>query len=191
MNHFKLIRAGVDVAPLLAEIDALPDAWSLSTGRQDKVTVQREAEAIPIRGLRKSKIGERKRRDVHESRYTTTSRRFPVLRAFLEAFAAEHDGELGRAKLVRLRPGHRVYPHIDRGEYYKVRDRYHLILHSPAGSPLVAGDEATRMREGELWWFDNKQMHEACNDGDADRIHFIFDLLPRTRVWALARDRAA
>ena len=35
------------------------------------------------------------------------------------------------------------------------------------------------MGEGELWWFDNKQEHEAINDGDEDRIHMIFDLLPR------------
>ena len=51
------------------------------------------------------------------------SRKFPVIRAFLEAFAAEQDAELGRAKIVRLKPGHTVYPHIDRGEYYRVRDR--------------------------------------------------------------------
>ena len=41
------------------------------------------------------------------------------------------------------------------------------------------------MQEGELWWFDNDQMHEAFNDGDEDRIHIIFDLLPadmRTRA---------
>ena len=34
------------------------------------------------------------------------------------------------------------------------------------------------MAEGELWWFDNDQMHEAFNDGGEDRIHIIFDLLP-------------
>ena len=43
---------------------------------------------------------------------------------------------------------------------------------------MKAGDEEIRMREGELWWFDNDQMHEAVNDGDEDRIHIIFDLLP-------------
>jgi aspartyl/asparaginyl beta-hydroxylase (cupin superfamily) len=34
------------------------------------------------------------------------------------------------------------------------------------------------MREGELWWFDNKQEHEARNDSEYDRIHLIFDLEP-------------
>ena len=181
MKYFRLFKANVDVRPFLSEIADTSSAWDLSTGRQDKIAVQREAESIPLRGLVKSKIGDRKRRDVHESRYTTISQRFPIARAFLEGFAAEQDAELGRGKIVRLKPGHRVYPHIDRGEYYRVRDRYHLILQSALGSYMKSGNEEVRMRVGELWWFDNNEMHEARNDGGADRIHLIFDMLPRSR----------
>ncbi|MFN2328570.1 MAG: aspartyl/asparaginyl beta-hydroxylase domain-containing protein [Chromatocurvus sp.] len=43
---------------------------------------------------------------------------------------------------------------------------------------MRAGDEEVRMQEGELWWFDNRQIHEAYNDGDENRVHLIFDLLP-------------
>ena len=181
MKYFRRVESGLDPQPLLDEIAGVEGAWSLNTGRQDKVKSQREAEAIPIRGLVKSKIHGRERRDVHESRFTTISQRFPLVRAFIENFAARQDAEMGRGKIVRLKPGHRVYPHIDRGEYYQHRDRYHLILRSPQGSYLKSGDEEIRMREGELWWFDNKQMHEAMNDGTDHRIHVIFDLLPHTR----------
>ena len=176
--------------PFLDEIASIPYAWHLSTGRQDKIAVQREAQAIPLRGLVKSKTNGRARRDVHESRFTTSSRAFVVARTFLESFAAEQQAEMGRAKIVRLMPGRRVYPHIDRGEYYRLRDRYHLILRSPTGSYLKSGDEEVRMREGELWWFDNDQMHEAYNDGDSDRIHLIFDLLPLSRYAEAYGDAA-
>ena len=47
------------------------------------------------------------------------------------------------------------------------------------------------MGAGELWWFDNDQPHEAFNDGDEDRIHMIFDLLPKARVAEAFPDRAA
>lgn len=181
MQYFKRIREGVDPAPFLAEIAALDDAWAQVTGRQDKIAVQREALAIPLRGLRKSMILGRKRSDVHESRWTNASAAFPHARAFLERVAAELDCDLSRAKIVCLPAGKRVYPHIDRGEYYRLRGRYHLVLRSSAGSWLKAADEEVRMREGELWWFDNDQMHEAFNDGDEDRIHMIFDLLPASR----------
>ena len=115
MKHFRLMKSDVDTMPLLEEIASVPDAWNLNTGRQDKIKVQREAQAIGIRGLVKSKIDGRARRDVHESRWTTISKQFPRFRAYLEAFAKEQDAELSRGKIVRLMPGRRVYPHIDRG----------------------------------------------------------------------------
>ena len=191
MQYFRLIKSNLDVQPYLDEIASVPNAWEMNTSRQDKVAVQREAQAIPLRGIVKSKIGGRERRDVHESRYTTASQNFMRVRAFLETFAYEEDAELGRAKLVCLKPGHRVHPHIDRGEYYRVRDRYHLILRSSLGSYMKAGDEEMRMREGELWWFDNNAIHEAANDGDADRIHLIFDMLPRSRFAEVYGKEAA
>lgn len=177
VRYFRLLRAGIDPAPLLTEIAAVDAAFDENRGRQQKIAVQREAKAIPLRGLRASAIAGRQRRDVHESRWTTGSQRFPLARAFLEETARTLGGELSRAKLVCLPPGNRVYPHIDRGEYYRARDRFHLVLRS-SGSWMRAGEEEVRMRAGELWWFDNDQEHEACNDGDTDRIHLIFDLLP-------------
>ncbi len=192
MKHFKRIRADVPTEPFLREIAGIDDAWANATGRQDKIAVQREALAIPLRGLRKSMILGRKRRDVHESRWTSGSVNFPIARAFLEDVSRELDADLSRAKIVCLPAGRRVYPHIDRGEYYRLRGRYHLVLKSSAGSWMKAGDEEVRMQAGELWWFDNDEMHEAFNDGTEDRIHMIFDLLPaemRARA-AASTDRA-
>lgn len=185
MKYFKLFQSGIEPGPLLSEIAANENAFDQNRGRQEKIAVQREAKAIPLRGLRASAIGGRKRSDVHESRWTTGSQQYPIARAFLEQVAQQQGGALSRAKLVCLPPGHRVYPHIDRGEYYRLRDRYHLVLKS-AGSWMRAGDEEVRMRTGELWWFDNDQMHEACNDGDTDRIHLIFDLLPHGRAGEIS-----
>lgn len=186
MNHFKRILSDVPTEPLLREIASVNEAWAQATGRQDKIAVQREALAVPLRGLRKSMIYGRKRRDVHESRWTTASKDFPLARAFITDVAFRLGADLSRAKIVCLPAGKRVYPHIDRGEYYRFRGRYHMVLKSSAGSWMKAGDEDVRMGEGELWWFDNDAIHEAHNDGDEDRIHIIFDLLP-----ASMRDKAA
>ncbi len=191
MQYFKLVKADVDPRPFLDEIASVDDAWAAVTGRQDKIAVQREALAIPLRGLRKSAVGDKKRSDVHESRWTTASKDYPVARGFIQQLAGELDSLLSRAKIVCLPAGRRVYPHIDRGEYYRLRNRYHLVLKSTDGSWLKAADEEVRMREGELWWFDNDQLHEAHNDGDQDRIHMIFDLLPSSRVAEAFPNRSA
>lgn len=176
MKYFRLERDNVDIEPILAELAQCPEAWTEQRGRQN-IKVQREAMAIPIRGLRKSKIQGRKRRDVHESRYTTLSKRFPAVIQFIVQTAEQKKAKIARAKIVNLPPGRQVYPHVDRGDYYAVRDRYHLILDS-AGSYMRAGSEEVRMKTGELWWFDNKAEHEALNDSDQDRVHLIFDLEP-------------
>ena len=178
MEHFCLIRAGVDLEPLRLELANHSGAWDAQQGRQLTSPAQRHTNAIPLRGLRRSCIRGRRRRDVHESRWTSLSAQFPATKAFIESCATEQQGKPGRARFARLPPGKTVLPHMDRGEYYRYRDRYHLVIRSAQGSLLNAGDESVRMQEGELWWFDNKAIHDACNDSDSDRIHLIFDLLP-------------
>ena len=190
MQYFRRLKHGCDPAPLMTELEGLGAVWAEQTGRQSAVAVRKEALAVPLRGLVKSAQAGRPRRDVHESRWTSGSYRLPLFQEFLKQVAAEEDGVLGRAKIVCLPAGRQVFPHSDRGEYYKVRNRYHFVLKSTHGSSLRAGDEEVRMQEGELWWFDNKQEHEARNDGQADRIHLIFDLLPRhleTQVMRASR----
>ena len=190
MRYFKCLQTGIDPKPFLSEIDAVDSIWYEQTGRQKSASVQREALAIPVRGMRKSAQGDRLRRDVHESRWTTGSFRMPAARRFLQSVAEAEGGSLGRAKIVSLPPGNRVYPHIDRGDYYKVRNRYHLVLQSE-GSWMRAGDEEVRMKTGELWWFDNKAEHEAMNDGAEPRIHIIFDLLPEKATLVTPEDNAS
>ena len=190
MQYFRRLKHGCDPAPLMTELVGLGAVWAEHTGRQSAVAVRKEALAVPLRGLVKSAQAGRPRRDVHESRWTSGSYRLPLFQEFLKQVAAEEDGVLGRAKIVCLPAGRQVFPHSDRGEYYKVRNRYHFVLKSTHGSSLRAGDEEVRMQEGELWWFDNKAVHEARNDGQEDRIHLIFDLLPRhleTQVMRASR----
>ena len=179
MKHFKLHRKSVDIEPILSEIRAHPTAWTEQTGRQSGIDVQGETNSIPLRGLRRSKIMGRRRRDVHETRYTSLAGRFPRTMALIEGFAEELSGELGRAKLARLPSGGRVLPHVDRGEYYACRDRYHLVVDSLGGSVLQAGDEEVSMHPTELWWFDNKAIHSARNESPHPRTHLVFDLKPK------------
>ena len=115
--------------------------------------------------------------DVHESRWTSHAPRLRITTNFLKALAQERNVDLGRARLLRLPPGHRIHPHIDQGDYHLFRDRYHLILQAPAGLWLQCGDEQVEMREGELWWFNNKAPHEVHNNNAIDCVLLAFDAL--------------
>ncbi len=176
LKNFRRLKSDFDVLPIATELASQPEAWFQQTGRQN-VRVQAEALAVPLRGLRKSKIAGRKRCDVHESRYTTLSQSFPAAREFIESVAREIGCALGRAKIVNLPAGRKVLAHVDRGDYYACRDRYHLVIESE-GCRMRSGEEEVVMHPGELWWFDNKMEHEAWNDTSSRRIHLIFDLEP-------------
>lgn len=177
--RFTRIATGIDVAPLLSELAVAPEAWLADTSRQRKVRCQRDTQNIFLRVAKKPlPPGARNANDVHESRAARSAGRFPRALAFCEGIAALQEGELGRATLVALQPRGWVRPHVDAGAYYRIRDRFHLVLRSREGSPLTAGGETVVMREGELWVFDNKAEHDARNPTAEPRIHLIFDVLP-------------
>ena len=178
-SRFTRIAEGIDVTPFLAELAAEPEMWLADTSRQRKVRCQRDTRNIFLRVAKKPlPPGARNANDVQVSRTTRTASKFPRALAFCERIADRHGGELGRATLVALEPHGWVRPHVDAGAYYRVRDRFHLVLKSPDGSPLTSGGETVLMREGELWVFDNKSEHEARNPSAEPRVHLIFDVLP-------------
>ena len=178
-SRFTRVAEGVDVAPFLSELDAAPQMWLVNTSRQRKVRCQRDTQNIFLRVARKPlPPGARNANDVHGSRTAASAAQFPRALKFCEEIAALQNGELGRATLVALQPRGWVRPHIDEGAYYRVRDRFHLVLRSPEGSPLTAGGETVVMHEGELWTFDNKAEHDARNPTAEPRVHLIFDVLP-------------
>src|ERR1700691_37500 len=127
MRFFRLIRSGIDVAALLAEVQGQDTAWQVNTSRQDKIRVQSETNTIFIRSaVRRTDLNSN---DNQESAFTDTSGLFPKAVAFMTGFAREMNAELSRATIVRLKPKSRVYRHVDSGSYYFIRDRYHLVLY--------------------------------------------------------------
>jgi outer membrane protein assembly factor BamB/orotate phosphoribosyltransferase len=176
MKYFKLIRSGIDVAPLLEEVTAQEQAWLIDTGRQDRIRVQRDTNTIFLSAA--ARRPDLNINENQETRFTSVSKLFPRALAFMTEFAQEMNCCLSRATIVRLKPNSQVFRHIDEGSYYFLRDRFHLVVQSSTGSVLMSGGETVRMKEGELWWFDNKQFHESYNESGDWRIHYIFDLLP-------------
>lgn len=176
MKNFVKIKS-IDVFPYLDELMDCGLAWS---EKRAKITEsQRETLCIPLR----SEFFEAGKRlcDCHRSYKTENYKKFPLITNFIEDFAMEKNAELSRAMIVSLKPRGKVYRHWDFGEYYAIRDRYHFVLDSE-GSDMYIGDEHAIFHPGELWWYNNKIEHESVNNSDKERIHVIFDLLPRSPI---------
>lgn len=176
--NFRRVTVCDEVDALRQEILAQPELWKASTARQNTIAVQRETESIFLRSAQRTPDSSVATEDTHLSKRTLLAEKFPKIMEWVETFAREQAAQLSRVLLAKLQPQGKVYRHHDHGEYYRIRDRYHLVLSSPLGSPMVCADETVAMQPGEVWWFDNKKPHESFNRSDEDRIHLIFDLLP-------------
>ncbi len=179
MRHFRqVVLPGLDetLKILREEVSRNDSLWSEDQSRQSRIQVQRHTQSIPLRAVDRKSGEKRKTEDIHESRATRFAAAFPATMSFLWHIADHVQGSLERALYVRLLPQAVVYPHIDAGAYYATRDRYHFVLISDSGSHLKSGDEEVVMHPGELWWFDNKALHESANPSDQWRVHLIFDI---------------
>ncbi len=178
-KHFRKIEFPIDIIAIRQEIKGNDFLWLENTSRQEKISVQRETNSIFLRAAKKPFPSGVSVNDVHGSHETKNASLYPELMKTLYNFSRSIEAELARVTVVRLLPQSRVYPHVDAGEYYKCRDRYHIVVYSPTGSEMISGGEKVVWNEGEFWWFDNKAIHEAYNNGADYRVHVIFDVLPK------------
>lgn len=182
MRHFRLIKERIDTSTFINELMQFEGEWG--DKRSQNIWAQRETKDIALRnGV--TEIG-KSFEDCHKSYKTENYSKFPKLTKFLEDFALENKAELSRVLIVNLSGGGKVYPHVDNGEYYAVRDRYHFVLIS-SGGEMHIGDEVAIFNTGELWWYDNKTIHHSLNNSGDLRVHVIFDLLPLSRMDRLRK----
>ncbi len=197
MHNFKLLRENVDTSFISKEIkEALVNGYiSVDFGMADQILP--DLELSKIRKYQSAHIHSNWQKIIsefilEEKTYLKQSRndssflyksdlykQFPRTISFVKEIAMKEGAYVQRLVLALLLPEGDVYPHIDEGEYYRHRDRYHLVIESEKGSEFTSGDEKQIFREGELWWFANKEIHSVKNLNKTPRIHLIFDLLPK------------
>lgn len=83
---------------------------------------------------------------------------------------------LGRVIISRMRPGAKITPHVDGGAPATFYSRYQVALQSLPGCLFRAGDETVNMRTGDVWFFDNQQVHSVANNSEDDRLSIIVDI---------------
>jgi outer membrane protein assembly factor BamB len=168
-----LVRAGIDAAPLLAELEGKPDAWFTSSARRSPGGSYRDTHLLRLRAVEpRPGIDDR---DNHETRLSPVAGLLPLGMRFMENVAREVNGTLSRAHIVRIYPRSEVKRHHDGGEYHRVRHRYHVPL-----SPMTLVHDARRveMAPGELWHVDNKGAHAVENPSPSFGLYYVFDVLP-------------
>ncbi|MET3133629.1 hypothetical protein AAKU55_003919 [Oxalobacteraceae bacterium GrIS 1.11] len=185
MRNFQLIAADMDITPLLLAVKRQPGLWREDTFLRDFPQGPfGEIESIMLRFPTKGVYATLEEVQNHLSKYDQHENvDYPAYKALTEArplimwLMSRVGGErLGRCMLNKIAPGGRIFPHADTPVHSDYYSRFHIVLASNPESIFRAGDEQVNMRAGEVWWFDNKEVHEVANDGADDRIHLVVDI---------------
>lgn len=185
MRNFLKIAEGVDVMPLLAAIKRNPDLWKEDTYLRDYPQGPfGDTETIMLRFPVKSVYETQKEaeqhlftHDMHESidypAYKLLHEARPLIMGLMNRVGGER---LGRVMVNKLKPGGRICPHADTPEHCEYYSRHHIVLESEPGNSFRCGDETVWMKQGEVYWFNNKLEHEVLNSSASDRIQIVVDI---------------
>jgi len=175
-----------DVAPLAAEVAAIPDdEWipHFNTGIHDggwsgvalRAPIDAHSALYP---------------DPTATEFVATDRlaASPVLAAALDRIPAP----LLSARLLRLAPGARILEHRDhRLGYDDGEVRLHVPVTSAAGAELVVGGRPVPMALGECWYVDVNRTHSAENRSAVPRVHLVVDCVVDEALDAVFRAAVA
>lgn len=183
MKHFDKIMTGIDVADILAQIDANPQLWN-------QHTVRKTAPGTPHAGMadiwvRYKNVAPHEASgdystfcDEHVPVWYDAWEKIPALRDFIMRLMACVEGEmLGGVLITRIPPGGRIEKHVDAGWHVEYYDKFYLSLRSQPGARFYCQaegvEEFIEPEAGDVWLFDNRKQHWVENASASDRITLI------------------
>ena len=78
--------------------------------------------------------------------------------------------------IADMEPKSNVFMHIDKGEYFENKFRFHIPLKTNDQVSFFVDKKIYNMKENEIWYIDNSFLHGVENNSEENRIHLIFDI---------------
>lgn len=168
-HNFERVRRGIEVNAMVNEIKFSPEIWQSSTAGRENELMLLDAQFPAAQAVLLSEASEK-------NTLKRPATRFPACMQWLDIFARQEGKRVARASFARLSPHVRTSLNAARDKQAPARDCYHLILVSAVDCKMVCSDEEITIREGEVWWLDNRPFHLAFRENGRDQIHLIFEL---------------
>ena len=172
MSHFRFIEKDIDVSKIVAEIN--PKDWEVAGTITGAAGDLKPYGFLPLTMAVIDKEGDDPK-NTERQQNTPMFKKYTEIRRWLKSYKLHRHS---RAAFFRLKPGDTVGSHIDSGTYYLTRDRYHLSLQG--SYEYWVENEMHIIEPGTFFWFDNKRVHKSYNNGDVDRLTFVWDV-PKSR----------
>ena len=196
MNHFQLIRSGIDVGPVLNEIERHPELWNANRRRKEAPgTPHSQMSDIWVRYNDSKPFEESgdwsKFNDVHVPVWYPAWNALPSLKPIVFELMSAIGGEMiGGILITKIPPGCGIDPHTDAGWHVEYYDKFYLQLKNSPGCVFGASHggviEELEPSPGDIWLFDNRKLHWVRNASKEDRITCIVcirsDMFQRTAL---------
>lgn len=172
MRNFLKVAEGIDVLPLLLELQRQPELWDMHRERKDTAgTPHSEMSDIWIRHAESRSEFERP----HFARWYPAYQRLPSARKIIfDAMARVQATHLGGVLITRIPPHGKIDAHTDVGwhpSFYNCK--LYVVLESNPSCIFRVEDERVAMQQGEAWRIDNTKEHDVVNDGETERMTLI------------------
>lgn len=175
MDNIRIIKTGINVSKILAQLNAHPEDWGAQTRVDGAKSMLNYGFPEVSAGVMQLVMGGVEHIDQYVGD-TEICIPTPAIKNHTEviSFLKRHFKKFSRCGFLSLPVGGEVGKHIDIGSYYQTRDRYHLSIQGRY--IYTVGDESVTVEPGTLLWFNNKLPHGTKNIGDCVRVTFVFDV---------------
>ena len=167
----------VDVTALRAAILGQEDnAWYEDKSRQESFYVHDQTRSIVLLNLDDSKWPDRA---VHRApgweRLADVA--VPIMQDIIERHYPT-DGEVVRAMAASLRAGESIKAHSDIHQSFHCGHRIHVPITTNPKVWFTINGRPYQFEVGQAYEINNQKQHSVVNNGNEDRITFIFDYIP-------------
>jgi hypothetical protein len=177
VSNFRLLHVGLDTAPILAQLDAVPE-WGQYADRKERdgtahgAMIDLWVRYFPRETLREQADFNRPGQCVFYPVWDRLPAIHPVVWALM---SMQHSVELGGILCTRLPPGGSILRHSDRGAWHAERynRKCYVVLEANARCIVECDGEEQVFRPGEIFEFDNLLPHSMVNGGNTMRTTLI------------------
>lgn len=181
MKNFLQLANGVDVLPLLQQLQRQPDLWDEITLRtKHPGTAHSEVSDILVRFNRIPTEQTELFNSVVDDCECIPFRAWkelPAIRPLIFDLMRRVEAvRLGRVIITKLPPGKVITPHVDGGAPATYYQRYQIALQCLPGNIFKIENEEVGFNSGDVWQINNRAEHSVINNSADDRIVMIVDL---------------
>ena len=181
MRNFRLIHTGLDVTPILAEIDAVPQ-WGKYRERMEREGTAHELLSAHLVDQVLARDTLKEPADYNRPGqcvfYPVWDKLPSIHRLTWGLMASQRAVELGGILCTRLPAGGRIERHSDAGAWHAERynRKCYVVLQANARCIVECDGDEQVFRTGEIFEFDNTRPHSMTNDGNDMRTTLIICL---------------